>query len=154
MKPIQIVIVALTLAITSLVASQAQAFNLKDDEKCEAGGDCKCVNVTCKTGCKCEITVGVGICTDCPIPEIPTSILTIPLSAETNQQVKMVAEEERGTSEGVVLEALREYLERREARRSPDYKSFTERCEKKCQEVLSTSANCAGRCSLICGAEY
>lgn len=59
---------------SSPINSQTISTSLKDDEECKAGSDCTCGFVTCEKGCTCEMTGPTGICTDCPIPEVPTGV--------------------------------------------------------------------------------
>ncbi len=56
----------------------AQLLQLEDGEECGPGGDCMCGVVVCAEGCTCELTGPSGICTDCPIPEVPPGTIPWP----------------------------------------------------------------------------
>lgn len=53
---------------------------LTDDEECKTGSNCSCGFVTCAVGCTCEMTGPTGICTGCPIPDVPS--INIPVEEQ------------------------------------------------------------------------
>lgn len=88
--------------------------SLKDGDECKKGEDCTCVHVTCKVGCTCTITVGLGICTDCPIPETPPKsvVAGVVLPLDLFDSLVLVAEAEDVEGEELIRQALREFLDR------------------------------------------
>ena len=118
MKPrnglLTIVIVATVFTLCSAVVSTA-AVDLKDGEECKKGADCTCVHVTCNPGCQCDITVGLGICTHCPIAVTPAGVvIAVALSPDLHKRAVLAAQEENAATEDLIHEAVREYLDRRD----------------------------------------
>lgn len=155
--PWAVLLVFLMTSPVILSAAAPISMSLKDGDKCKKGEDCTCVHVKCNVGCTCTITVGLGICTHCPIPEVPAAagLTAVPLPLELVDRLVRAAQKKNATGEELIGEAVLQYLDR-EAPVAASAAAGDLDCYKTCVTwcLAHTEGNdrtaCISGCAVVC----